>query len=91
MPAVHAHIDMTGMPVIGKIISHGYLSSGYPPVRIAFPTLAALLLGPATESPSRLLLQAFRDYLTANKLISGNLYQPTAEVHRVRNLAVAKM
>ena len=64
VPAVHAHIDMQTLPVLGKIISHGYLSCGYLPVRIAFPTLATVLLGPATEVPPRLLLQAFRDYLT---------------------------
>ena len=46
------------------IASHGYLSCGYPPVRIAFPTLATVLLGPATDISPRLLLQAFHDYLT---------------------------
>ena len=64
IPAVHAHIEMSSLPVLGKIISHGYLSSGHLPVRIAFPTLAAILLGPTTEVPSRLLIQAFHDYLS---------------------------
>ena len=51
------------MPTLGKIVSHGYLLSGYFPVRIALPTLASVLLGPATVVPSQCLLQSFRDYL----------------------------
>lgn len=64
VPALHAHIDMQSLPILGKIISHGYISCGHLPVRIAFPVIATLLLGPSIEVSSRLLLQSFRDYLS---------------------------
>lgn len=41
---LHPQMDMSALPVIGKMISHGYLSSGFLPVRIALPTLACMLL-----------------------------------------------
>ena len=42
---MHAQVDMSVFPILRKILSHGYLSSGFLPLRIAFPTLTALLLG----------------------------------------------
>ena len=38
-------MDMTVFPTLGKIISHGYLSSGFLPLQIALPTLVSLLFG----------------------------------------------
>ena len=64
IPALHAHVDMQSLPILGKIISHGYISCGHLPVRIAFPVIASLLLGPSIEVSSRFLLQSFRDYLS---------------------------
>ena len=63
VPSLHAQTDMQSLPVLGKILSHGYLSCGFLPVRIAFSTMAAVLLGPTTNIPSKSLLEAFRDYL----------------------------
>ena len=44
-PTVHAGLDISLLHTLGRILSHGYLACGYLPVRIAFPTLAAILLG----------------------------------------------
>ena len=43
-PLVSSDIDMSVRPTIGTIISHRYLACGFIPVRIAFPSLAAILL-----------------------------------------------
>ncbi len=48
-PAVHASIDMTTFSTLGAITSHCYLVSGVFPDRIAFPCLAATLLGPSSD------------------------------------------
>ena len=53
-----------------QIISHACLSWGFLPVRIAFPTMAPVMLGPSTNIPSRSLLGAFRDYLGHGSLLS---------------------
>ena len=43
-PVLHATIDMTKLPLLGKILSHGFLVCGYLPIRVAFPSLAANFL-----------------------------------------------
>ncbi len=58
-PAVHASIDMTTFSTLGTIISHCYLVSGMFPDRIAFPCLAAALLGPNSKFPDLLLEKYF--------------------------------
>ena len=44
-PALHREMSMSIFSIIGRIILHGYLSSGFLPVRITFPSLATLLFG----------------------------------------------
>lgn len=72
-PIIHPHTDISKLTTIGAIISHSYLISGSLPVRIAFPTLAAILLGPATVVPQSMLLEAFVENLSAHE--SGLLKQ----------------
>lgn len=43
-PFLHPSSDLEVLSLLGKILSHGYLGCGFLPPRIAFPTLAALLL-----------------------------------------------
>ena len=64
-PAVHAHVDSASLPQLGKVLSHGYLSCGFMPVQIAFPTLAASLLGPTIAIPLHIMVQSFKDYLSS--------------------------
>ena len=44
-PAVHASVSMATFPTLGAITSHAYLATGVFPDRVAFPCLAAALLG----------------------------------------------
>ena len=53
VPLLHPQSDMSLFPILGKIISHGYLSSGYLPVRIALPSLIGFLLGPNVSIPKQ--------------------------------------
>lgn len=66
VPMVHPHMDMATYPILGRIISHGYLVTGHLPVRIALPTLINMLLGPKSV-PCQLLLDAFLDYISAHE------------------------
>lgn len=46
VPMVHPGLDMSIFPILGRIISHGYLACGVLPVCIALPTLITMVLGP---------------------------------------------
>ena len=50
--------------MLGRILSFGYIACGFLPVRIAFPTLAAMLLHPLLDFLPDLLVEIFRDSLT---------------------------
>lgn len=63
-PVMHPQIDTEAFSSLGRILSHGYLVCGFLPVRIAFPTLVCLLLGPHTVIPDSILLDTFPDSLS---------------------------
>ena len=42
-PAIHTHTDMAIYPVLGTMISHGYISSGFLPIRLSFCTVVSCL------------------------------------------------
>ena len=65
-PVMHPQVDFTIFPLLGSILSHGYLLTGFLPLRIAFPVLASLLLGPCTTTSSEVLIEAFIDSVSAN-------------------------
>ena len=67
IPLVHAQTDMGIFPILGRIISHGYLASGYLPVRISLPSLITMLLGPSVNVPRSFLLDALMDYISDNE------------------------
>ena len=50
---------------LGKILSHGYLQCGFLPLRIAFPTLATMLLGTTVHIPSTFLVSTFIDSINS--------------------------
>lgn len=62
-PMIHPQTDMTLLPIIGRVLSHGYLVAEVLPLRIALPTLTALLLGPSVSVPAEILLDAFMDFI----------------------------
>ena len=66
-PIVHAQIDLSALPILGSVLSHGYLLTGYIPLRIAFPTLAGMLLGPCTLYQNEHLMAAFIDSISSTE------------------------
>ena len=62
--AIHPHMDVAIYPVLGTIISHGYISSGFLPIRLSFPTVVSCLKGPGVEMPDSFLLESFMDYVS---------------------------
>ena len=64
-PALHPHVDMSQLPQVGAVLSHGYLACGFLPTRITFPALARILLGPTAEVPSTIQVEALADSLSS--------------------------
>jgi len=60
-------MDMTSLPFLGTVLSHGYIAAGFLPTRIAFPSLACSLLGVNIETPSNIFLEAFSDSLSQSE------------------------
>lgn len=58
-PAMHAGVDFSVFPLLGRIMSHGYIVGGYLPVRIAFPCLSTMLLSDTQDIQDYMLLDAF--------------------------------
>ena len=78
VPMVHPQIDMSIYPILGRVISHGYLASGILPDRITLPSLISILLGNSVHLPGTVLMDAFIDYISTTerdllkKAINGN-------------------
>ena len=52
VPALHSNIDMSVLPSLETVLSHGYLASEFMHTQIAFPLLATILLGSNMQIPS---------------------------------------
>ena len=76
-PCVHPQIELSVFPVLGKVLSHGYLESGFLPVKIAFPTLAAILLR-TIDIEDKILASSFFETVS---VVEANL------LHKVLNLS----
>ena len=66
-PMIHPQTDLAVFPIIGRILSHGYLVTGILPVRIALPTLICMLLGPPASISKELLLDTFLDFVSSEE------------------------
>ena len=55
---------MTIFPIIGRIVSHGYLACGILPVCIALPPLISMVLGPTVTIPASIITESFADYIS---------------------------
>ena len=64
VPASHPGVDMPNMVVLGTILSHGFFSCGYLPMRLAFPVLCFTVLGPTCEIPDQVVMESFIDYIS---------------------------
>ena len=62
-PVIHAQTDISVYPLLGCILSQGFLECGYLPVRIAFPCLSAMLLDFSNLSDS-ILMEAFANSIS---------------------------
>ena len=77
-PVIHPEVDMSKLSIIGRIISHGYLSGGFLPVWIALPSLAALLFGSMVEVHDDVYVETFLETVSIveaaflNKLLEAN-------------------
>ena len=69
IPAIHPHMNVALFPVLGTIISHGYISCGFLPIRISFPVLASCLKGPDTPIPDLVVLECFMDYVSTTESV----------------------
>ncbi len=65
IPAVHPQVQMHMFGVMGTILSHGYLTCGFLPSRLALPVIVLGLLGPTTAVGDGILLQAFLHYISS--------------------------
>jgi len=66
-PMIHPQMDLGIFPIIGRILSRGYLTVGILPVRITLPTLICMLLGPTASVSKEVLLDTFLDYISAEE------------------------
>ena len=82
VPAIHPNTDMAIFPILGTILSHGFMVCGYLPVRIAFPVIAAALCGPGVKIPDEILLDSFTDYLATyeSSLLRNSIAQSKQKV-----------
>ena len=84
VPAVHPNMDMTVLRLLGTILSHGFMVCGFLPIRLAFPIVAAALLGPETEFPDSMIIDSFIDYLSTYE--SSLISQALCEVKNGKEL-----
>ena len=56
IPAIHSDTDMATFPVLGTVLSHGFMVCGYLPVRIAFCVLATVLCYPGVHIPDEIVI-----------------------------------
>jgi len=63
VPALHHKIDSETFPILGKIVSHGHFACECLPLRIAFPVIASISLGPLVVIPDDIIVESFIDYL----------------------------
>ena len=67
VPAINPNTDMASFPILGTVLSHGFMVCGYLPVRVAFPVLAAVLRGPSVHISGAIIIESFIDYLTTHE------------------------
>ena len=61
---IHPQLDIDVFSILGHILSHGYFSCGYIPVKVALPTLLTMLLGPRAEIDPETCLEAFCGFIS---------------------------
>ena len=67
IPQAHPHIDMSVYPILGTILSRGFLVTGILPVRLSFPTIVATVLGPTVDIPANIYISSLVDYISPHE------------------------
>ena len=74
IPTVHPNINVSLLSKLvsllsklGVILSHGYLVCGFIPTRIAFPSVACILLDTAITISSKILVEDFTECLSVHE------------------------
>ena len=89
-PVAHSDIEMKIYPLLGVILSHGYLVSGFLPIRIAFPSLVTMLRG-QVKIPEHILTESFIDSLNVHEaqLIKQAICSKSAFPEKLKGSLVA--
>jgi len=66
IPIAYYQVEMEKFPLLGAIISHGYMACGLLLAQISFPILAAVLLGPSTMVSDKIIVESFIDFLVTH-------------------------
>lgn len=64
VPSTNPTIDMSVFPMLGNILSHGYIACGFLPVHISFSVIAAVSIGPDVQINDTILCKSFISYLS---------------------------
>lgn len=64
VPASHPSVDMGRLVILGTILSHGYMSSGFLPIRLAFPVMCSILLSPLCHVPDQMIMDSFIEFIS---------------------------
>ena len=65
VPLIHPGSDTSMFTKLARILSHGYMQCGFLPLKIAFPVLAAMLLGVEIAIPNKFLISTIIDSLNS--------------------------
>ena len=66
VPCINPSISMDVFKPLGTILSHSFMSCGFMPIRIAFPVIASVLLGPEVDIPNSIVFESFVDFLSCH-------------------------
>ena len=79
VPMVHPHTKLFRYKILGAILAHGFMSSGFIPIRLSFPVLAFTLLGCDVEIPPSIVVDSFIDYVSD---YDGSLFHDALKASR---------
>ena len=87
VPAFHPGTDMAKLPVLGAIMSHGFLACSFLPIQLAFPVIAAILLGPSVPLPDAIVMDCFVDYVSSYE---SEILKKDIEISRTNQPSLAQ-
>ena len=64
VPLTNPHINLDRYKVLGTILCHGFMSTGFLPIRLCFPVIAYTLLGVSVSISNNIMVNSFVDFLS---------------------------